>query len=271
MAYSCYCAVDNKHKNDRGSSERAQLRRILLSFGILLSCLLGPAALVAEPFPPLKAEERLALPAIGLIKIIGSESIVVCSGTLVAQDLVITSAHCLEKYKGRMQRVEFAAGLTGTRSRATSGAAEVVQHPVWSYASGMGKYVYDIAVVRLSRPITEKRVRSINLYPEDAALPERAALVGYPLTEHFILHGRLNCALTPVAKSGLFSSDCSVSKGTSGGAVLIRAANEWQLAGVIVAASKRDGTALVVEIDQWLRDHVQDALRREATRSAELQ
>lgn len=247
------------------------MRRVFLSYGIILGLLLGATGLVAGPLPPLMAKERLALPAIGLIKAIGAKSMVVCSGTLVAQDLVITSAHCLEKYKGLMQHVEFSAGLTGTRSLATSSAAEVVQHPVWSYASGLGKYVYDIAVVRLSRPITEQRVQSLSLYPEDVALPERAALVGYPVTEHFILHGRLNCALTPVTKSGLFSSDCSVSKGTSGGAVLARSGDSWQLAGVIVASSKNDGSALVVKIDQWLRDHVTEALHREAKRSAKLQ
>jgi hypothetical protein len=63
---------------------------------------------------------------------------------------------------------------------------------------------------------------------------------------------------------GLISSDCRASGGNSGGAVLTRGGNGWELAGVIVASKRHDASAVVVELDVWLRAHVEAAWQREA-------
>lgn len=235
---------------------------------ILASLGFGAVAVSADTLPPLPAEERLALPAVGFVRTKGPEKQVVCSGTLVAQDLVITSAHCTMKYVGLMNTVEFIAGRNGTRFIASSGAQEIIRHPVWSHAAGFGKHRYDIAVLRLARPIAAEYVAPISLLPENAPLPERAALVGYQNSPVKLLHGRYDCALNPTTKLGLMTSDCPASKGNSGGAVLTKRNNGWHLAGVIVAQEARTKSALLAELDDWLRGHVKDALKREQRRSA---
>ena len=247
------------------------LKCTLIGCWAILNVFMGAVVAVADPLPLVKPLERFAFSGIGVVKTVGSKTVTVCSGTLVAQDLVVTSAHCLEKHKGLLQHVEFSAGVTGTRALATSGAAEIIRHPVWLYASGAGRYLYDVAVVRLARPIPDERVRSIRLHSNEVELPEHAAFLAYKAAEQMLLHGRFDCSLEQVTSNGLYSSDCSAIGGNSGGAVLARAEDEWQLAGVIVASNGRNGSAIVVEIDQWLRDHVEDALRREVKRSAKME
>ena len=240
----------------------------LIILATFLGFLLGAHQAGANSLTTVKPLERFAFSAVGVVKTFGPGSVVLCSGTLVAQDLVVTSAHCLEKYKGLLQHVDFAAGQTGTRALAVSGAAEIIQHPVWSYASGPARLSYDVAVVRLARPIPEERVRSIELLPDDVDMPSEAALLAYKAAREQFLHGRFDCGLAPANSIGLFESDCSVSGGNSGGAVLVQSGDDWKLAGVILASASRDKSTLVVSVDQWLRDHVEDALRREAKRTA---
>ena len=231
----------------------------------------GAAATASETLPVLDAEKRIALPAVGLIRAKGVDSVVICTGTLVAPDLVVTSAHCTDKTAGLLKDIEFVAGLNGTRFLANSGAAEVLPHPKLDHATGRGKFRYDVAVIRLGRPVPEERVQPINLMHSDAVLPAQAALIGYRSTDLKLLHGRFDCALSQTLWSTLVSSTCPASQGNSGGAMLAKTGQEWRLAGVIVAASQHDTTSFIVLLDQWLRDQVDAALRRQARRSAKVQ
>lgn len=246
------------------------LKQCVILSGTTVALLLAGIGAVADALPYVKPMERFEFSALGVVSTVGSNSVLICSGTLVAQDLVITSAHCLEEHKGLLQHVEFEAGRTGSRSLAVSGAIEVIQHPVWSFASGPSRHLYDIAVVRLARPIPEERVQPIALFPADREIPAEVALLGYRASEQKVLRGRFDCGLAPLTSNGLFSSDCSVSGGNSGGPVLVKSGEDWTLAGVIVASNRSDGSTLVVEVGEWLRGHVRDALKRDARRTAKV-
>jgi hypothetical protein len=170
-----------------------------------------------------------------------------------------------------LHNVEFVAGVNGTRFVANSGSVEVLEHPVWRQASGARKFRYDVAVVRLSRPIARGRVQPLRIYSEDQVLPKRGALVGYRGPRAIALHGRFDCALSSLTSFGLFASDCQVSGGNSGGAVLAQGNDGWELAGVIVASTRPKSMAVVVELDDWLRQQVTNALQREARQLMDIQ
>ena len=238
---------------------------------VLLLFILGTSSAMSGSLPRLPADDRASLSAVGVIRSAGRNGSTLCSGTLVARDLVITSAHCIKQNAGLLHNVEFTAGVNGTRFVANSGSVEVLEHPVWRNTSGIGKFRYDVAVVRLSRPIARGRVRPLRLFSDSIALPERGALVGYRGPKAIALHGRFDCTLSSLSNRGLFASDCPASGGNSGGAVLTWGKNGWELAGVIVATRRRTATAVVVELDDWLRNQVSDALRREARWVAALQ
>ena len=237
---------------------------------LLLLFIFGTSSAMSGSLPMLPAGDRASLSAVGVVRSAGQNGSTLCSGTLVARDLVITSAHCIKQNAGLLHNVEFIAGVNGARFVANSGSVEVLEHPVWRNTSGIGKYRYDVAIIHLSRPIAQGKVQPIRLFSSGKELPERGALVGYRGPKAVALHGRLDCTFSSLSNRGLFASNCPASGGNSGGAVLTRGDNGWELAGIIVASRRLTATAVVIELDDWLRTQVSDALLREAKWGADL-
>jgi hypothetical protein len=242
-------------------------RLIIHLLASLLTAIHLTPAVVAQPLPALQPEERSEWAAVGVVSSRGSDGTSICSGTLVAQDLVITAAHCTTNKQGLLDSILFTAGKNGARLAATSSSVEVIRHPVWAYASGATKLKFDIAVIRLGRLITPDKVRPIALVPAESSPPEKGALLGYQDSAEKSLHGSFDCSLSPAPEPGVIASDCQVTGGNSGGALLVRGDHGWQLAGVLVAHKNPEGTALAAEVNDWLRRHVKAALQREERRS----
>ncbi|NIZ13781.1 serine protease [Phaeobacter sp. HF9A] len=94
-----------------------------------------------------------------------------CTGTLVAPNLVLTAAHCVyDAQTGRRfkpQRIRFEAGLDGRRVKAARVVDKAVVHPSYEFRTG-GNYQlgHDIAVLRLSSPISAAEVRPFHMLGE---------------------------------------------------------------------------------------------------------
>lgn len=250
--------------NDKNDLKRRTVIRyvIIISLACFSATLAASFASAAETLRA-TVENRPDWAAIGLVRLEGTEDVVVCSGTLVAPDLVVTSAHCTTKYEGLLFRAEFVAGLNGTRFVATSGAVEVKHHPKWASAAGPSKTRYDIATLRLARPIPRDKIAPISLFPPAVSLPDEAALVGYRSEEVKTIRGTFNCALNRGLFVGLLSSPCDAEPGNSGGAVLVEWNEKWKLAAVIVAHQSINKSAVMAELDPWVSDQVIQALERE--------
>ncbi|AXI47188.1 trypsin [Sulfitobacter sp. SK012] len=234
----------------------------------LATALLISVSARAEPLPALDITSRLEWTAVGVVNAEGTKGASSCSGTLVAPDLVITAAHCTTEKDGLLSTLHFVAGQNGTRLVADSSSVDIFRYPAWAYASGSTKFRFDLAVVRLGRLIPRDKVRPVPLVPAENTLPKIGALLGYQNAPDKSLHGRFNCPLSQNSFLGVIASDCQVIGGNSGGAVLVKGAHGWQLAGVIVASKEPEGTALAVEVNDWLRGHVSEAWKREAQRLA---
>ncbi len=243
-------------------------RSICPTLSFLTATVVLVSSAQSEPLPPLDAGKRMEWTAVGVVNTKGTKGASTCSGTLVAPDLIVTAAHCTTKKDGLLDSLHFIAGQDGTRFVADSSSVEILRYPVWGFASGAIKYRFDLAVVRLGRFIPAKKVRPVPLVPTESALPKAGALLGYQNAPDKSLHGRFDCQLMPTPHLGLFASNCGVISGNSGGAVLVNGPQGWQLAGVIVARKEPEGTALAAEVNDWLREHVSEAWKREAERSA---
>lgn len=203
-------------------------------------------ALPTLPALPALAQEAEILPeaeqaqwnAVGRVNVAGFDRVTMCTGTLVAPDLVLTAAHCL--YRGRIRAepgdVHFVAGWRGGDYVAHGRTAEFLIDP--DYRPGQVPVatltLHDTAFLRLAEPIPAAAATPLGL----ADLPEPApelAIVGYRRDRPHALSRQAPCQVTArhPAEIGL---DCAVIPGASGAPVLWQTPEGWRVVALVAAS-----------------------------------
>ena len=104
------------------------------------------------------ADESRGWEGVGRLNI-GSRAF--CTGSLIAENLVLTAGHCLyDPATGQLARpdeIEFLAGWRGGRAAAYRGARRLVVHP--GYMADTGQRSVDLALIELDRPIRSTSIR----------------------------------------------------------------------------------------------------------------
>lgn len=150
----------------------------------------------------------------------------ICSGTLVAADLVLTAAHCVRGAAPNPASVRFDLAWADGSPAARSVGAEVL-------LTAGSELSQDAALVVLAEPLPPEVARPLEIGTPDAGL--------------FILRAFRRDApdrpSPPVACSplstqdGLLALDCRATSGNSGAPLLARDGDTWKVIGVMVAAS----------------------------------
>lgn len=160
----------------------------------------------------------------------------ICTGVLIAPDLVLTAGHCLPRRDGKAA-YGFEAGLDGQSRQARALGRRFPSLP--ARPEGSLKLANDLALLRLDSPIPPALVAPVSRL---ASMPPGAAtFFGYDRASPDRLPEAAACALTgrwPAVAPNVLAFDCPVVSGNSGGPVLLRDAKGWALVAIMVARGK---------------------------------
>ncbi|WP_425070738.1 trypsin-like serine peptidase [Sagittula sp. S175] len=188
--------------------------------------------------------------AVGRLNLSGYRHREMCTASLVAPDLALTAAHCVtspsDGYLKRLGDMVFVAGWNGETTTGTARIKSVDVHPQ-AYHDGGFDLRHDIALITLAEPLSPAPVPL-----GSGGLPGPLTLMGYQrsaphhLTETPYCYGDETFAIWRIR--------CRVEPGQSGGPVLSGEGKDRRIVAVISAVVEEE--ALVVPVDDWLRDQL---------------
>lgn len=197
--------------------------------------------------PALSDEDAARWTAIGRVNSAGYKRSQMCTGALVAPDVVLTAAHCAVRASGAStlpRDGKFVAGWIRGEYEGVGDVTEIAVHPEY-LASGRPDIRYDIALLQLAEPMTPAVLASAAA----EILPPALALIGYHRDRPNLLSGRTDCAASD-GPGGMIRLTCPVKPGNSGGPVMVDGPGGWQIIGVVSASAP--GGALAARLDGWV-------------------
>jgi V8-like Glu-specific endopeptidase len=212
---------------------------------IVTTLLFATPALAQNVMKPLPQDTRAEFPAVGRVNYAGYNRSSLCSGTLIAPDVVLTAGHCIGA-GGPSDRV-FVAGWDRGDHKGASKSGNEIRHPGFR-GVGSNDPIDDLGLIFLEEPI--EGVEPLTLGEPDGW---EVGIVGYHWKTPHLLSGRLDCASGP--RNGVMQITCPVAPGNSGGPVVQMHNGEWVVVAVI-SARRLGGTALAVPISDWVQQQL---------------
>jgi len=169
-----------------------------------------------------------------------------CTGVLVAPDTVLTAAHCLYNTRTRAflqpLSLHVLLGFVREQYRWHRLVASIMLGP--RVATAPWPPTDDWARLRLNEPVPLAPLAWAASISADAP----ALLAGYNQDRREVLMADLDCRVTQASLvaggATLIRHDCSGTHGTSGGPLLARHGDRWELLGINIAAGRDSNLAL---------------------------
>jgi protease YdgD len=171
-----------------------------------------------------------------------------CSGVVIANNTVLTAAHCLYNYRGRRfvgaEAVHFLLGYRAGRYTAHARVVRYEVGPGFDPQRYDETYNADWAVLTLAEALPSDIV-PLKLSPDAAPEGTKVMLAGYPQDRAQALTADRDCELRERIDQGrLMLHTCRSAHGVSGAPILLRnAAGDMTIAGIQIA-TLRTGVAV---------------------------
>lgn len=239
---------------------------------LILVALIGLAAftparaapLGPDPFPGIRGADQREMidswespwSAIGRINIAGFRQTSMCTGTLIAPDVVITAAHCLfNRITGNahpVDRIHFVAGVRRDEYLANTTVAciAVAQDYRFNRKPLLSETRSDMALLYLKEPISGiPSVPTVDVRGDVIATGPFFASVGYYRDRPFLPSIHRGCEIIS-EQDGIWLTNCNTNYGGSGGPALIEIDGEARVAAVVIGATE-DKYSIAIPISSW--------------------
>jgi V8-like Glu-specific endopeptidase len=175
-----------------------------------------------------------------------------CTGALIADDLVLTAAHCLfDKQTGaRIAEgdLQFLAGWRNGRAEAYRNVARALVHPGYAFdvAEDLGNVGVDLALLRLDQPI---RLPQVTPFATDWSprMGEEVGIVSYAMDRSEAPSLQEVCEIM-AQRSDLMVLTCAVEFGASGAPVFAMRDGEVRIVSVVSAKAMVEGKAVSLAV-----------------------
>ena len=231
--------------------------RLALSLLPLLF-LSAPAPQAAEIGPEtfLNAKESEPWLGIGRVNVPGRRKRGMCTGTLIAPDIVLTAAHCLINLRtGKphlIGTVHFVAGWHKGGRVGHSKAKEIVIHPDFVMRSnGLPRsFAHDIGLIRLMHPIPDvaKPFPVVPFVRNDSY-----TLIGYRRDRAHALSRQDDCSHIYNVR-GVLQLGCLSNRGASGAPIFVITPDGPGIVAVVSAGKKKPPMVYAAQAERVLAD-----------------
>jgi len=168
-----------------------------------------------------------------------------CTGVLIANDLVLTAAHCVFNPRtGKLyapQKFTFKAGLRDGKTIKTLQGLRVVADKVYNprFGTSQRNIRHDVALIQLNGAITSFAASPFRLHT-GATKGKKVSVVSYGKGRDDALSWQRKCNVL-ARDNGLMAFNCNVTHGSSGAPVFAKEGNHNRILSLISSGGKVDG------------------------------